>query len=293
MTKRAAPDGGYDFGPKRDYRRHIWGALGEVSGDVAMMPSIEGDEIWEAEKRGFSRPRIHVVDRNPAIVAHIQRRFPGVRTYGVDLLRAQDRMAEKGVSLAAANWDLCGPIGPSVWGAMQGSLGLMVPGGMVGVTVLRGRETRTARDALKWAPFGGWWSRRVWNAWTSGERWLSDTDVSRLWSLAVAMKGHAHLERAGIYRSTAGSQTMLWSVWRCYPANYWMGEADRLAAAYVEAVERCKDGVRSQGGAVRWISNELVSHADRVNARFESASAKYFSHRRRLFAVQALAGVSK
>lgn len=213
---RRGPAGGYDFGRKRKYRRMVWAALAQAPrGAVAMMPSIEGDEIREAEKRGIPRHSIHVIDRNRAIVAHLQRRYPGVVTYGIDLRRAIERMARRGVVLSAANWDLTVPIGDEVIGIMQATRDVMVAGGLVAVTTLRGRE------ACGWVPMlrrymgqvGGWWRARVARLWV-GDRGMGATDHYRLMLLQFAIGIDCDLVKAGSYRSTAGSQTMLWSVWR-------------------------------------------------------------------------------
>lgn len=110
---RSAPSDGYDFGNKRQYRRDVWSEAADFcrhqrsTAQVLLMPSIEGDEIEEAERRGFKRYNMHVVDNNAAIVVHLKRRFPGINVYGVDVLSALKRIVKAGVKLSFANFDFC------------------------------------------------------------------------------------------------------------------------------------------------------------------------------------------
>jgi hypothetical protein len=148
---RAAPKEGYDFGNKRQYRRRVWAAASEAfagtraTAQVLIMPSIEGDEIDEAIRHGFRQNNIHVVDKNPAIVAHIKRRYPFVASYGVDIVSACQRMADKGVRLSVANFDLCGTVdttGPILERATV--LDCFEDHNLVFASIFRGRETRFA-----------------------------------------------------------------------------------------------------------------------------------------------------
>lgn len=148
--KRRGPRKGYNtgLGTKKQYRRDIWGKFSryferETKDKVALlMPSIEGDEVTEARSRGFRE--LHVVDDNPAIVATLQKRFPGITTYGVDLLRALQRMKDDGVTLHCANLDLTGPVSTRLGAILKAVAwsGVFAHGAVIAVTVLRGRESK-------------------------------------------------------------------------------------------------------------------------------------------------------
>lgn len=111
---RSAPRDGYDFGNKRQYRRNVWAVAREFinhnrpNAHVLLMPSAEGDEIEVAEANGFRQCNMHIVDRNPAIVATLKKRYPHINTYGVDVVRAVRRIAASDIKLEFANFDFCG-----------------------------------------------------------------------------------------------------------------------------------------------------------------------------------------
>ncbi len=116
MTQRSAPDGGYDFGNKRQYRRTVWRQIvnfckGQVNDKhVLLMPSSESDEIELALDLGFRQEHLHIVDDNAAIVAtHKRMRYPRIHTYGVDTNHVAQRIMDKGIHLTAAHFDWCGP----------------------------------------------------------------------------------------------------------------------------------------------------------------------------------------
>ncbi len=111
---RSAPEGGYNFGNKRQYRRNVWATARRCcnahdisQAQILLMPSIEGKEIEVAENNGFRQCNMHVVDQNPAIVAHLKRRYPHITTYGVDIVAALKRIAKAGIRLTVANFDFC------------------------------------------------------------------------------------------------------------------------------------------------------------------------------------------
>lgn len=234
---RRAPETGYDFGNKRQYRRTVWARFREHCGtsraeaQCLLMPSIEGTEIDVAKANGFREENLHVVDKNPAIVAHLRRRYPRIHTYGVDLDQACLRMFKAGIYIDVANFDLCSNAGFSMMKTLQ-RVGLSLRGicketTLIAITMLRGREHRwelihafaKAQD-----------SREAFADLFSG---LAETDVTRIQNAAVAMSaGMALVEKAasigrhccviprggrdvGIYRSAAGSQSMLWCLFRC------------------------------------------------------------------------------
>lgn len=137
---RSAPVGGYDFGIKRQYRRTVWSAFGNLRrpGDEALLlPSIEGDEIEVALNAGFKQSELHVVDRNPAIVATLKRRFPYINTYGVSVQKIHDRLGHR---LRFANLDLCGCISRALFLELRPFIRTLQAEAYVTVTMLRGRE---------------------------------------------------------------------------------------------------------------------------------------------------------
>lgn len=214
---RRAPVGGYIGGRKQHYRRQLWKSFsdhcgtGRSAAHALLMPSAEGTEITVAEQHGFRQDHLHIVDRNPAIVAHLKRRFPRVNTYGLELVRALDRMRKNGVILAIANFDLCGHIG-STFPQLKAisAMGVLRDDAMIAVTLLRGREPAGHLARLR-APIHR--ELDVSRSWLPRE--ATETDMVRIgWAgAAFADAGlSAHPRRVGIYRSTAGSQTMLWFV---------------------------------------------------------------------------------
>lgn len=212
------------------YRREVWNVFkchAPDDGAVVLLPSIEGLEIELARTKGFSTADMHVIDMNPAIVAHIKRRYPRVTTYGVTVERAfAERMAAKQIRVRCANLDFTGPVTVARLRELQAvaESGVLVEGACVGVTVLRGRETREGFKHLNlW--------ERVYDAETAfGQKMrksharliqnqadvdqLTVTDISRLQSIGFALNSDEVI-RAGVYKSSNGCHTMLWAVYRC------------------------------------------------------------------------------
>lgn len=183
---RSAPEAGYDFGRKREYRRQVWATFRDalkrsgrsVKGTQALlMPSLEGDEIEVAINAGFRESNLHVVDREPAIVATLKRRYRRIHTYGCTLSRAMERMATEGIRIGCANFDFCSQVSDlfvceltaaSIFGSydlklVQGKSeiqvfcrklsGVFEDEALVAVTTLRGREHAKASRTL--GKFGG------------------------------------------------------------------------------------------------------------------------------------------
>lgn len=216
---RSAPAVGYKSNRKNLWRRQVWNVVtreAEVKKwSALLMPSIEGHEIDIATEKGFKQSQLHVVDRNPAIMAHIKRRYPRVTTYGVTVGRACERIAKQGIKLSFANLDFCGCLGKPLISEMDivRRSGALKDTAMVGVTMLRGRETaRTLRMLRLTAPAlrerGGWQSEH----WAQADQEkLNDMDIARIWVCAKYLDGLFPL-RAGVYKSPNGCQTMLWCV---------------------------------------------------------------------------------
>ncbi len=148
---RVAPKEGYTFGNKAQYRRNIWAqarryilqqGLSIKHVHAVLMPSLEGKEISVAKANGFQERNLHVVDHNPAIVATLKRSFPKINTYGVDIVKAFERMRDNGVIIRVANLDLCNTVNGSksrleIIGRMREPF---TDKNLMFVTVQRGRE---------------------------------------------------------------------------------------------------------------------------------------------------------
>lgn len=157
------PSMGYGTDEKNAFRQWVWGQIGgrlmyrngelvpeseQVSHtcDVLLMPSIEGFEITEAYNRGFRPEQLHVVDKSPAVVASLQRRFPGINTYGVSVERACQRIARNGVVLGAANIDFCGSFSRPLFRIIRDCWASgALDSAFVFFTFLRGREDKYER----------------------------------------------------------------------------------------------------------------------------------------------------
>lgn len=145
---RGNPQMGYGSPTKAAMRSWIWSRIGGVrtdgtlhTGDVLLMPSIEGYEIEEALGRGFAPGQLHIVDKSPAVVATLRREYPGINTYGVSVERACQRIAASGVRLLAANIDLCGNVSrPSLRILADCWKSGALAEASVFINVLRGRE---------------------------------------------------------------------------------------------------------------------------------------------------------
>ena len=158
---RSAPSAGYDFGNKRQYRRDIWCEAAEFcahkknDAHVLLMPSSEGDEIEVAEQYGFKRRNMHVVDKNPAILAHLTRRYPGINTsgYGCDVMEALSKIAERGIKLSVANFDLCSHVvgaEPLLEEVRKVRRDAFVDHCLIFATVMRGRESLGGKGSFQY-----------------------------------------------------------------------------------------------------------------------------------------------
>jgi hypothetical protein len=219
---RSAPTHGYDFGNKRQYRRDVWATARKWAGpersslNVLLMPSSEGDEVDVALRAGFREERLFLVDRNPAIAAHMKRRYPRARCLGVDVDRAATRLAREGVRIQVANLDLCSPAdwASSIASSVVSS-GAIDEAALVFVTYLKGRERAGALPVMRKcvATMGG-----------RSEEWpgIDASDTRGAYVLLGASLGPfgqgrkpervrvVWRIRSGEYRSTAGSQVMGW-----------------------------------------------------------------------------------
>lgn len=219
VAQRRAPEGGYDFEAKSAFRRFVWDAIasrgmgGLRHEHVLLMPSLEGIEIDEALSRGFLQSGLHVVDSNPAIVATLRRRYPDIRTYGVGIDRAHDRVAEAGIRLFGASIDFCSN---AVWSTAKilvncSESDCWQDGARVVVNVLRGREDKLSRslhitdEGIRSAA----WLGHVLARWDSGSVKPNIRDAWRLWTLCAALPRHiAVVRRVSGYVSSNGQSFM-------------------------------------------------------------------------------------
>lgn len=247
---RSAPEAGYRAGFKPMQRKQVWhtltdGIVDKPNKQVLILPSAEGDEIGWCETKGFRRQNIHCVDRNPAIVAHLQRRYPGIQTYGVELGKAAERIRRKGLTIDVANLDLCGPVTDTLMGVLDemSRNRTWSSHARVAVTILRGREQRDC--------FG--------SAMRSGAAEEITTDESRRTCIGVALSGglaesfsdptarvhyETRLMRTEIYKSAAGSQTMLWMAFALLDrecVDFEVSELRKLASTACEHLAKSTD----------------------------------------------------
>ncbi len=270
---RAAPEFGYDFEAKGLYRRSLWRRIAAevMPGDTThalLMPSSEGIEIKEAVRSGFHESNLHVVDRNPAIVANLKRRFPEIQTYGVTASRACDRVSKRGIRLAAANFDFTQPMGDP----LQREIEALAAGawwaatGVIAFTMLRGREAKASLSFLD--NLAGVYARAALQQhWDTGSlttqpvvqgyvgvqehRRQSLRDWGRMmWVTLLFSWQNLDLVpiKYGIYRSTAGTQTMLWTLYRF-----------ELAAQRPAMIPRGVLGLSRPQPLFRWRMNWLQS----------------------------------
>jgi hypothetical protein len=130
---RSKPPGGYDFSRKRDYRRKVWATFRDTlkrqhvsiaESHALLMPSLEGDEIDVALNAGFREEHLHVIDREPAIVATLKKRYGKINTYGVTASKAFERLSKEGTKIRCANLDFCSQLSMPV-GAEMAKIALL------------------------------------------------------------------------------------------------------------------------------------------------------------------------
>jgi hypothetical protein len=201
---------------------------------AALMPSLEGDEIDVALSKGFRQQHLHIIDFNPAVVATLKRRYPLVNTYGVSVNKAIDRMIDHGVQLDAINLDFCSNLSRQMFVTLhQLTISrVMNDRSVLAVSMLRGREKQWAMSSLNaLSEMSKEVSETLHNPYIPE---MLHTDVARIVMTTRALTGavdspdqsliRPYSVRIGKYRSTAGSQTMLWQIFslhsvRC-PCQY-------------------------------------------------------------------------
>lgn len=236
MTERRAPEGGYDFGAKREYRRQVWASFRKEVADpknahVFLMPSKEGAEIEEALRRGFQLNNMHVCDYRPAIVAVLNARYGGkLNTYGCSAGRACERIAEKGVRIVAANFDFtsCASIKLRDELDQISASNVLADEAVTAFTILRGREGRKVFSGqynleTGAAPLDGvedvnaeleFPYPEITECVTRRRPTVRDTERIAFLALNAFPQRWGRMFRVGVYLSPRANQTMLWLVSR-------------------------------------------------------------------------------
>lgn len=220
MPQRTAPaKEGYRFGNKAQYRRIIWAEFRRMcrvplaEAHAALMPSSEGLEIDVAKQNGFREKHLHIIDRNPAIVATLKRRYPYINTYGVDAERAVERMKERGVKLYCANWDFCGPamtVDNQKLVQTCTDPDLYLNENCVAVTALKGRDDPNVMALMEsvWATQNQNFYGQTFDADASGLTARTQFMLTNCLTSATKMGRHSEIAggcRIGEYKSVAGS----------------------------------------------------------------------------------------
>lgn len=226
-----APRGGYTSGEKARYRNSIWSVFRDEcqafvrDAQALLLPSSEGTEIEVALAHGFREENLFAVDWDLRVVLSLQERFPKIHVYGVPLAQALHEMAMQRVRLDVANFDLCGPVGDELLPTLRyaAGAGVLAPGALLAVTVLRGREHEWAiqrvRDLQK---DEGAFRRRLRKRGIELPMYPSP-DCWRLLELRLALSSfcigaepvldpNTQQPRSGMYAS--GPQALLWAIFR-------------------------------------------------------------------------------
>lgn len=225
MANRIAPDGGYNYGNKKQWRRRVWASARRfLNGHVAdatvlLMPSLEGDEIEVAKSNGFRESNISILDSNPAIVARLKRKYPRVTAYGVEAKRVFPRAAKSGAIFDVVNLDFTGCLSLELLETLSilTESRAIAPRALVIVTCQRGREHGHVNALLDRMSstctelVGVLVSRQH-----VGECIDLDTEAGRDWARVNLMRWAFGLSGATVhtnslwsYKSSAGNLTML------------------------------------------------------------------------------------
>lgn len=251
---RSAPNGGYDFGNKRDYRRKIYSLFHLIKNrkyaHLLILPSLEGMEIPLAISKGFATSNIHAVDADSNVIntSLWHSKYPEINTYAMSLSNACMQIKQKGVKISAANIDLCGCAGSnktkeSLYSVA--SMGILNPSRfIIGLNMLRGRESIGAKYNLEREEkdYQGFWepylTPSIKDVWSTNSQ-CADNDVRRLaWAISIIEAGLLNfcktsceyknvvlsVIRSGSYKSS-NNQTLVWEVLcgsfvgqcNCYP----------------------------------------------------------------------------
>lgn len=211
MTTRIAPEGGYDFEEKKQYRRNIWAQFKRSpywhrNAKAIVMPSLEGSELEVVISKGLRQENLHIIDRNPAIVATLKRKYPNINTYGVEVAKAVGRIKE---DIDFANLDLCSSLGEPLRVTLsEFGMHQVMGQGLVSITFLRGREHGSFSEIADCFADRDEMRASVIALWLRAYSRLEHDDGTTL-ILPANVVFH---ERGETYKSTAGNQTMRWEM---------------------------------------------------------------------------------
>lgn len=143
------PNSGYKTTEKKAWRQQVWSHLASMSPkmyrkkhNVFLLESLDGLEIEHALRLGFQENRLFVCNGNPAVVAHLKRRYPEIRTYGVSAERAFLRIAEEGHALNLVSLDFCSCLSTPVLETLLACRVALSDAAIVSTNMLRGRERK-------------------------------------------------------------------------------------------------------------------------------------------------------
>ena len=139
----SGPKDGYSFEEKQtNYRQPMWSAVDKVFNfsnrrgrSVMYLDTAEALDTFYLLKLGYQPQNLHVVNRSPAEVAHIQRKiraagFEDIHTYGCELLDAATKVAATGQKIDVLSFDGTGCFN------IQTGAEVVVSGGLIGASVL-------------------------------------------------------------------------------------------------------------------------------------------------------------
>jgi len=258
------PATGYDFPTKRKYRQQLWNFVDKAlkktpiqERKVLCLDTSQGLECAHLIRLGYRPENILACNRNPAELAWLTRRIRSLGTVNVaglelrEVLRRIDDQQENGFKINAMNLDLTGPISQSVWGILDYIRSNLLHSGIViAVSLLRGREQDDSiRDLLEKSK--NQWSdsskRRLdseLDRCRHGSEFAQETDALRIawvhnFFISTEIDKPSITDSAwGIYRSSAGSQTMFWMGMVLHDIT---SEQVEIVKKYQEKIARCKD----------------------------------------------------
>ncbi len=241
MSRKGSPKDGYNFGNKRQYRRTLWNFVDRCFPDkpnskrkVMILDTSEAGECkFLITQKGYRPENINVVNRNPAELALLTKRLKdegifGINTHKGDAFEILDKLVD---SIDVVNLDLTGPIKSKLSNELEAIR--LHDELFISVTILRGRESRKEFVPVEFEDEEGIARLNKLNQDVKhpnvqeflkelevcGPRvnWNGRHDLIRI----IGLFGSAFIngidrglnmygKRWDIYRSSAGSQTMMW-----------------------------------------------------------------------------------
>ena len=228
----------YDFGNKRQYRRDVWAFVDRhcrkriKDRKVMYMDTKEGGETLFLLNKGYRPKNLFVANNNPAQVAQLTKNLKrdcsvAVNTYGIDVGMAMCKVSDQGHYIDAYNLDYMCTVTNSVLYDDLYMLGnyLLKENHIIAINVLRGRERKGfftdyevgSKEERTADSIRSFEIKRLLTVLVHQEG-MSDDEKTRI-SLGVTRSGeectgqclnHILAQKEKIYRSNAGSQTMMW-----------------------------------------------------------------------------------